>query len=160
MSTRHLLFVALCLEVAAPGFAHGAPRGLAKAMVGGKSVSIDYGRPSLAGRDMLAKATPGEAWRMGADAATKLTTDGELSFGSASVPKGTYVLKATPDGSGAWTLNILKEDETKLADVPLVVAKTKESVETFTIELRGQKEKGEIELLWGDTSLKAGFTAK
>jgi hypothetical protein len=76
------------------------------------------------------------------------------------VPKGTYVLKATPDGKGAWTLNVLKEDQTKVADVPLVVGKTKANVETFTIDVRGEKEKGEIELQWGETSLKAAFTGK
>ncbi len=160
MSMRHLLLAAVALAVAAPGLAHAAPRGLAKTLVAGKSVSIDYGRPSLAGRDMLGRATPGEAWRMGADAATKLTTEADLRFGSAAVPKGTYVLKATPDGKGAWTLNVLSEDEKRIADVPFVVGKTMESVETFTIELRGQKDKGEIELLWGDTSLKAAFTGK
>jgi DUF2911 family protein len=138
MMMRQLLIAAAALAVAAPGLAHAAPRGLAKAMVSGKSVSIDYGRPSLAGRDMLGRATAGEAWRMGADAATKLMTDADLSFGTTSVPKGTYVLKATPDGKGAWTLNVLKEDEAKVADVPLVVGKTKESVETFTIEVRGE----------------------
>ena len=160
MFLRHVLLVAAALAVATPSLAHAAPRGLAKAIVAGKSVSIDYGRPSLAGRDMLERATPGEAWRMGADAPTKLTTECDLSFGAASVPKGTYVLKATPDGKGAWTLNLLKEDQTKVADVPLAVSKTKESVETFTIEVRGQKDKGEIELLWGETSLKAVFTGK
>ena len=160
MSLRHVLLAAAALAVAVPGLAHAVPRGLAKAIVAGKGVSIDYGRPSLAGRDMLGRATPGEAWRMGADAATKLMTEADLTFGNTAVPKGTYILKATPDGKGAWTLNFLKEDQTKVADVPFVVGKTKESAETFTIEVRGQKDKGEIELLWGDTSLKVAFTGK
>ena len=160
MSLRHVLLVAAVLAVAGPGLAHAAPRGLAKAIVASKSVSIDYGRPSLAGRDMLGRATPGEAWRMGADAPTKLISEADLSFGGVAVPKGTYILKATPDGKGGWTLNVLKEDDTKVADVALVVGKTKESIETFTIDVRGQKDKGEIELLWGDTSLKAAFTGK
>src|SRR5262245_29390287 len=160
MLMRRLLIIAAALAFAGTGFAHAATRGLAKAMVAGKSVSIDYGRPSLAGRDMLARATPGEAWRMGADAPTKLMTDADLSFGAASVPKGTYILKATPDGKGAWTLNVLKEDQSKVADVPLVVGKTQANVETFTIDVRGEKEKGEIELQWGETSLKATFTGK
>lgn len=160
MVLGRLLIAAIALVLAVPGLAHAVPRGLAKAMIAGKSVSIDYGRPSLAGRDMLGRATPGEAWRMGADAPTKLMTDADLSFGAANVPKGTYILKATPDDKGAWTLNVLKEDQTRVAEVPFVVGKTKESVETFTIEVRGQKERGEIELLWGETSLKAAFTGK
>jgi hypothetical protein len=33
-------------------------------------------------------------------------------------------------------------------------------VELFTLELKGEKEKGEFEMKWGTTSLKAPFTAK
>lgn len=160
MSSRRLTTIAVSILALAPALAHSAPRGVAKASVAGKAVSIEYGRPSLAGRDMLGRATPGEAWRMGADAATKLTTEADLAFGSAAVPKGSYILTATKDEKGGWTLNVLKEDRSKLADVPLATGTLPESVETFTIELRGDKGKGELELQWGTTSLKAPFTAK
>ncbi len=36
----------------------------------------------------------------------------------------------------------------------------KESVEVFTIELKGEKEQGELSMFWGNTVLKAPFTAK
>jgi hypothetical protein len=160
MSLRRHLSAALALALVAPALAHAAPRGKAEARVAGKPVSIDYGRPSLAGRDMLGRATPGEAWRMGADAATKLTSEADLAFGASAVPKGTYILTATKDDKGAWTLNVLKEDRSNLVDVPLVTGQLPQSVETFTIELRGQKDKGELELQWGTTSLKASFTGK
>ncbi len=160
MSLRRFATLVATVAVVVPAWAHAASRGNAKASVAGKAVSIEYGRPSLAGRDMLGRATPGEAWRMGADAATKLTTEAELHFGSAKVPQGTYVLTATKDDKGAWTLNVLKEDRSKLVDVPLSTGSLPESVETFTIELRGEKEKGELELQWGTTSLKASFSGK
>lgn len=160
MSLRRLMTIALAVALFAPALAHAAPRGLAKASVAGKTLSIDYGRPSLAGRDMLGRATPGEAWRMGADGATKLTTESDLAFGGAALPKGSYILTATKDDKGAWTMNVLKEDRSKLVDVPLSEGKLSESVEMFTIELRGEKNKGELELKWGTTSLKAAFGAK
>jgi hypothetical protein len=160
MSLRQLTTTALAVALVCPALAHAAPRGLAKASVAGKPVSIDYGRPSLAGRDMLGRAAPGEPWRMGADAATKLTTEADLAFGAAAVPRGTYILTATKDDKGGWTLNVLKEDRSKLVDVPLVTGQLAESVETFTIELRGDKGKGELELRWGTTALKAAFTGK
>jgi hypothetical protein len=147
----------------APAFAHGAPRGQAKATVAGKSITVDYGRPSLQGRDMLAKAQPGDAWRMGADAPTTLATGADLSFGAVSVPKGTYILTATKDDKGGWTLNIRNDaDRTKVvADVPLTASTLKDSAEEFTIELRGvARDKGELELQWGTTALGAAFTGK
>ncbi len=160
MSLRRLVTLVAAVAVVVPALAHAATRGAAKVTLGGKAVSIDYGRPALAGRDMLGRATPGEAWRMGADAATKLTTEADLAFGADAVAKGTYTLTATKTDKGGWTLNVLKEDKARLVDIPLVAGELKDSVEVFTIELRGEKDRGEVELQWGTTSLKAAFTAK
>ena len=158
---KRLALVGLAVVVAGPVFAQGNPRGEAKAMVAGKAVSIDYGRPSLKGRDMLGQAQVGQAWRMGADAATGLKTDADLSFGSVVVPKGEYVLTATKIASDQWHLNVLsKADRAKVADIPLTQAKLDASVEIFTIALRGEKDKGEFEMQWGATALKAAFTGK
>jgi hypothetical protein len=162
MLQRNAVLALLLAAVATPALAHAAPRGEAKATVAGKAVSIDYGRPSLAGRDMLGKAEVGKPWRMGADAATGLKTDADLSFGSVKVPKGSYVLTATKTTESAWTLDIAKAegDKAALGSIPMTVGKLPESVEEFTILLRGEKDKGEVELQWGTTSLKAAFTGK
>jgi hypothetical protein len=158
---KRIALAALAVMVAGPAFAQMNPRGEAKAMVAGKAVSIDYGRPSLKGRDMLGQAQVGQAWRMGADAATSLKTDADLSFGTAAVPKGEYILTATKVAADQWHLNVLaKADRAKVADVPLVAGKLDASVEQFTIALKGEKDKGELELHWGTTALKAAFTAK
>jgi len=153
-----LAAAAVCL--AAPAFAQN-PRGEAKATVAGKAVAIDYGRPSLKGRDMLGQAQVGQAWRMGADAATELKTDADLAFGAVQVPKGEYVLTATKVAADQWQLNVLsKADKTKVADVPLAASKADASVEQFTIDVTGDKDKGELKLRWGTTVLGAAFTGK
>ena len=158
---KRIALAALAVMVAGPAFAQGNPRGEAKAMVAGKAVSIDYGRPSLKGRDMLGQAQIGQAWRMGADAATTLKTDADLAFGAATVPKGEYVLTATKIAADQWHLNVLgKADRSKVADIPLTPAKLDSSVEMFTIALKGEKDKGALELHWGTTALKAAFTGK
>ena len=158
---KRFALAALAVMVAGPAFAQGNPRGEAKAMVAGKAVSIDYGRPSLKGRDMLGQAQIGQAWRMGADTATGLKTDADLSFGSVVVPKGEYILTATKVAADQWHLNVLaKADRAKVADIPLTPGKLDSSVEMFTIALKGEKDKGEFEMHWGTTALKAPFTGK
>lgn len=156
---KRLAILAVGLLAAAPVFAQN-PRGEAKATVAGKTVAIDYGRPSLKGRDMLGQAQVGQAWRMGADTATTLKTDADLAFGAASVPKGEYVLKATKVAEGQWQLNVLGKDEARVADVALTASKLDTSVEQFTIELSADKDKGELKLRWGTTALAASFTGK
>jgi len=158
---KRMALAAVAVCVAVPGFAQGNPRGEAKAMVAGKVVAIDYGRPSLKGRDMLGQAQVGQAWRLGADAATGLKTDADLAFGAVTVPKGEYLLKATKVAADQWQLNILsKTDQATVADVPLVGSKLPASVEQFTIDLTGEKDKGELKLSWGTTALATTFTGK
>lgn len=157
---RRIALVSSLLAVAVPVLAHGAERGEAKAVVAGKAVSIDYGRPSLRGRDMLAQAEVGQPWRLGADAATTLKTEADLSFGAAAVPKGEYVLTATKLAEGQWQLNVFTKEKAKVADVPLLAEKLKEPVETLTIDLEGGKDTAEFRLSWGGTALKTAFTAK
>jgi hypothetical protein len=158
---KRIALAAVALSAAAPVFAQTNPRGEAKAVVAGKAVSIEYGRPSLKGRDMLGQAQIGQAWRMGADAATSLTTDADLAFGSVAVPKGEYILTATKVAADKWHLNVLsKADRSKVAEIPLSAGTVPQSVEMFSIALKGEMDKGEFEMHWGTTALKAAFTGK
>ena len=158
---KRIALGALALAAAAPAFAQMNPRGEAKAVVAGKAVSIEYGRPSLKGRDMLGQAQIGQAWRMGADAATSLKTDADLAFGAVTVPKGEYILTATKVAADTWHLNVLsKADRSKVAEIPLSAGTLPQSVEVFTVALKGEKEKGEFEMHWGTIALKAAFAGK
>jgi hypothetical protein len=159
---RPVVVSALVALAAASLLVDAADRGEAKATVAGKAVAIDYGRPLLRGRDMLAQAEVGRAWRMGADAATTLKTDADLSFGAKAVPKGTYVLTATKLAEDQWQLNVATNDAEKkaVAEVPLTTVKLPASVEQFTIDIKGEKDGGELTLSWGTMGLKAVFAAR
>jgi Protein of unknown function (DUF2911) len=150
------------LVAATPILAQAAERGLAKATVAGKTVSIDYGRPELKGRDMLAQAEVGKPWRLGADAETTLKTEANLKFGSLAVPKGDYVLTATKVAEGQWQLDFIKSgaDKAALGSVPLTAQKVDSSVEMFTIDLSGKGNDGEVLMRWGTTGLKTTFTGQ
>lgn len=167
MFERTVLVFSAAVLAAAPALAQNNPRGEAKATLAGKSISIDYGRPSLKGRDMLGEAKVGEPWRLGADAPTVLDSQADLAFGSVKLPSGKYILRATKLAEAQWQLNVHRPSTEnprspgeKVADVPLASSTLPESVETFTIELRGEKNKGELELAWGTVAFKAAFTAE
>lgn len=158
------LLVAAIAVAAVPALAHAAERGTAKATLAGKTVTIDYGRPELKGRDMLAQAQVGTPWRMGADAATTLVTETALSFGGTKVPAGEYVLRATKGEGGLWTMNVHAKGASgagdKVADVPLAPSKLDASVEAFTIDLSGSGKDGALALKWGTTALSTRFKAE
>jgi hypothetical protein len=136
-------------------------RGEAKTTVAGKAVTIEYGRPSLAGRDMLGQAKVGTPWRMGSGSPTSLKTDADLAFGSVALPKGSYLLTAVKDEKGAWTVIASNPDsKAKAIEVPLSSTALKDPVEQFTIELTGKGNAGEFAMMWGNAKMATSFTGK
>ncbi len=160
--TRLVLFSTVVALATTPAFAQAPGRGEAKATLAGKAVVIEYGRPVLKGRDMLAQAEVGKPWRLGANAATTLKTEADLSMGGVAVPKGDYVLTATRIAADKWTLNVATNDaeKKKVAEVPLTPQALPDEVETFTIDLVADKDQGKVSFSWGKTALKADFTGK
>ncbi len=136
-------------------------RGETKATVAGKSVAVEYGRPVLAGRDMLGMAKVGTPWRMGSGSPTSLKTEADLSFGSVALPKGQYHLTAVKDEKGSWTaIASHPETKAKVAEIPLTSTTLKAPVEQFTIELTAKGNAGEFAMMWGVTKMAAPFSAK
>ncbi len=148
-----------------PSQAHGQDRGTAKATLGGASVSVEYGRPELKGRDMLGKMQVGAVWRIGANESTTLTSDTDLDFGGKRVAKGKHILLARLVEAGKWTLIVSTkgafqfEDGAKLAEIPLTLTEAKDSAEHMDITLTGQGDKGTIEIAWGTARLLGSFSA-
>ena len=75
----------------------------------GKTVTIQYSRPSMRGRKIFGGLVPyDQVWRTGANAATSLKTDVDLTIGGANVPAGSYTLYTLP-GMNSWKLIINKQ---------------------------------------------------
>ncbi|MEO5762818.1 MAG: DUF2911 domain-containing protein [Vicinamibacteria bacterium] len=159
MKIVHQLSIAFLLT-ASVAMAQGT-RGEAKVVVAGKSVAVEYGRPILAGRDMLGQAKAGTPWRMGSGSPTSLKTDADLMFGSVAVPKGAYILTAVKDDKGGWSMIASKaEGGAKVAEIPLKSEMVKEPVDTFTIGLTGKGDAGDFSMSWGTAKMSASFTGK
>ncbi len=146
-----------------PSLAHGQERGVAKATIGKANVSIDYGRPMLKGRDMMKMLPVGGVWRIGANEPTTITSDADLDFGGIRVAKGKHILLARLVEAGKWSLVVSSkgafqyEPTARIAEVPMELQESKDSVEELTITLTTRGGKGVIEIAWGTSRLVASF---
>jgi len=101
--------LAAVLSLAAAVAQADNPRGTTSAPVGGKNVTIDYGRPALKGRniDELLKQLPEDRmWRAGENQVTTLTTEGDITIGGKSIPAGKYSVYVNAPATGDWSIAI------------------------------------------------------
>jgi hypothetical protein len=111
----HRIAAALAVvALAVPAYAQQprAPRETVKATLRGKSVSVEYGRPSLKGRsfDELIKQLPADRiWRAGVDQVTTLTTETDLRIGGKRVPAGKYSVYVHAPEAGDYSLVLNKD---------------------------------------------------
>ncbi len=157
---KMLLPGALMLILAAPTlYAQVNPRGETTLELSGGNVTIEYGRPSLKGRDIKTMIYPGETWRLGADGDTTLTTEVGLKFGESSLARGTYILRAKFLEEGKWHLQISGTDYSKVAEVPMKLEETSSEVDRLSLRLEGEQKAGTFKVMWGKLSLSSEFTA-
>jgi Protein of unknown function (DUF2911) len=135
-----------------------------------KTITINYSRPSMRGRKIFGGLVPyDKVWRTGANSATSLKTDANLTIGGAAVPAGSYTLYSIPSEKG-WKLIINKEtgqwgteykESEDLARVDMKVSKNASPTEQFTISF-DQTGGGSavLKLDWSDTSAKVDVVEK
>ena len=127
----------------------------------GKTVTIQYSRPSMRGRQIFGGLVPyDQVWRTGANAATSLKTDVDLNIGGANVPAGSYTLYTLP-GANAWKLIINKQtgqwgteynQSQDLARVDMKVTQRSSPLEQFTISFdKSGGNSATLKLEWANT---------
>jgi hypothetical protein len=142
-----------------------SPHETVSADLGGKAITITYGRPYLKGRKVGDQVAPfGKVWRLGADEATKITVAAPVSFsGGPTLSPGSYALFAIP-GTDKWTVIVNKTadqwgafdyDQSKdLGRFDVPVQKLSAPVEQFTIGLSKQSDSAaKLVMSWGDESV-------
>jgi hypothetical protein len=173
--SRLVTLAAVIAIIAASTIAYGqqpaSPPGSTSVTFGdGKTVTVDYSRPSMRGRQIFGGLVPyGQVWRTGANAATSLKTDVDLTIGGAAVPAGSYTLYSIPSESG-WKLIINKQtgqwgtaydEKQDLARVDMKVAKNASPTEQFTISLDKSGASGAtLKLDWASTTASVSLAEK
>lgn len=142
-----------------------SPPAQASTTINGKSVTIDYSRPSAKGRKVFGGIVPwGQVWRTGANEATTLKTAADLNINGTKVPAGTYTLFTLPSENG-WKLIVSKEtgqwgtdykQANDLSRIDIKSEKTDKPVEQFTMRFEGSK----LIMEWENTRVWADFNSK
>jgi len=171
MKRRAMLLLPLMVYLAYS--ASGQNRGTADATVNGKKVSVEYGRPSIGGRDfqkdIMTLASVGTVWRLGMNQPTSLTSAGDLVVGGKTLKAGKYSLWAKKTGDQSWMLEFHPQvpawgdpplTEGFAAETPLRFSKTVDKTEQLTITLAANKGNADMSINWGDARLSASFGVK
>lgn len=145
-----------------------SPKSVLTQTVGLTDISVTYSRPGLKGREMTKLAPYDKVWRTGANNATELKISNPINIGGKELAAGTYSLYSIP-GDDEWTIIVnsklswgtqydQKEDVMRFQAKAM---KTAETTETFTIQVTDLDANGKdanLELRWGQVSVKAPFT--
>jgi len=145
-------------------------------LAGPAKIAIDYGQPHLRNRNVI--GMPGvvpwdSVWRTGANMATQLSTEVDLTIGNTFVPRGIYTLFTLPTRNG-WKLVISKEvlqwgtgyEASKdLARIDLRQRTLSEPMESLTFWLIPTPEQppstkfphGVLKFAWGTTELSTDW---
>lgn len=153
------------LTFSGPGRARGAKP---------PTISIDYGQPHARGRAVAGALAGdlGQVWRLGANEATTLRSEVDLTIGTLTVPKGAYTLAAETSASGAWKLivntktgqwGIPYDSTTELGRTALTsrnLATPIESLTMWLIPAADGSAAGEIRFAWGTREFSAPWRVK
>jgi hypothetical protein len=149
------------------------------ALTGPARIAISYSQPHARGRKIIGGLIPTDSvWRFGANIATTLHTDLDISLGSFAVPRGDYTLFLLHSANNSWQLIVNSQtaqwgtDYNKAKDIGRVTLTAKEmrdNEETFTIYLVPDSPNpasgtanlsGTLRIRWGTTELSAPWTVK
>ena len=146
-----------------------SPRDTVRTVIAGAELVVDYSRPWKRGRTIFGGVVAWDrVWRLGANAATQLSTTADLLAGGRVIPAGNYSLWLLPTGDGA-TLIVNRQAGQwgtsydpghDLARLKLEPARESPPIEQFTIAFEPSSSGGTMRLGWDTTSYLLPFTVR
>jgi hypothetical protein len=118
----------------------------------------------------------GKVWRVGANEATRFSTDRDLMIGDATVPAGNYTLFAQldrsgwklivnklllrPDNSGRLLWGTMHDPQHDLVRIPMTMSTLPSPVEQMTIALEPQGDAAILKVMWDVTQASVPVRAR
>jgi len=133
--------------------------------LGNGKVTIHYGTPKLAGRNLDEMIKPGVAWFMGMNNPTTLETSVALDFGGKKLAPGKYAIFARADEQRNWTFLVSSaikrplDPSTVVLEAPLKFAKDGAPQELLKITLEKSGDGASMVVAWGAYRLTGSFKA-
>ena len=131
--------------------------------LGAGKVTIHYGTPKLAGRNLDEMIKPGLAWFMGMNNPTTLETTVALDFNGKKLQPGKYAIFSRPDEQRNWTLLVSSaiarplKPETVVLEAPLQFAKDGAPQDLLKITLEKKGDGASLVVAWGAYRLQGAF---
>jgi hypothetical protein len=159
------VFLLITLFISSSTFAQdkpASPKDTTTAKIGNVNIQVVYSKPSAKGRKVMGKLVPyGEVWRTGANEATTISFDKDVTIEGQKLAAGKYSLFTIP-GESEWTIIINSDPKQwgaykykKEKDVLRVNVKPSKTAftETFTIAV----EKSGLSLKWEETEVNVSI---
>jgi hypothetical protein len=147
-------------------------------LTGPARISISYGQPHARGRKIVGGLIPKDTvWRFGANEATTLHTDLDITIGGFDVPRGDYTLFLLNSGTtwqlivnnrtGIWGTD--RDANHDIGRVSLTAATKSDNEETLTIYLVPDSAdpttgyaslSGKLRIRWGTVELSTNWSVK
>ena len=135
----------------------------ASSQVQDKVLRVLYSRPQLKSRNLKTLIPNGKLWRTGANESTEITFFKDVKIDAKTVPSGRYTLYTIPDET-TWTIIINKKLNTwgayaydssqDLLRVKVPVEYSDETLEAFSITVKGKGSSAFLHLGWDDLRVK------
>ena len=160
---RVCLVIVLSLIASLGCLAHEPGEDEATLSIGKGKVTVHYGTPKLAGRNLDEMIKPGVAWFMGMNNPTTFETTVALDFGGKKLEPGKYAIFARPDEQKNWTLLVSSaikrplDPATVVLSAPLKFAKDGAPQDVLKITLGKSGDGGMLEVAWGTYRLSNSF---
>jgi hypothetical protein len=169
--------LAFASTVLAQQKAPASPPETATATIGGHTITIKYSSPGVKGREghifgadgLISHDPHYPVWRAGANSATALHTDADLTMGNLAVPKGDYTLFVDISNPDQWVLIVNKQTgewglrydgSHDLGKTPMTMSKPASMVENLGWSITDSGGgKGELTLAWENHSASVSVSA-